>query len=309
MSIRKQAIPLLHLDTGPPVRNPCSSDTVFHADDRIISSISVNQKGYEHLKTNLPQKKKTLFHFSCYLRSAILLFPFCHSVAAITFLILFPSPSHSPFLCPQPPNTHSFKVVEKWRIDWISFSLWEMSLLMWQTQLVPYSSVSLCNTVRLLRLLCAWRHICFPSKSQTERKMSGEYKSISCLFQVFISPSRRYSFSLVIPFLCDTFPSPISPAVTHTCYYDFVPLLCSPFFFLLFFFNQAILHSPYLLSNCLHHHPNSFDRRGCYEKVSESQVDWQTPQTDASPSGEQKGRAGKRESHWKSLGMAAEIKV
>lgn len=243
MSIRKQAIPLLHLDTGPPVRNPCSSDTVFHADDRIISSISVNQKGYEHLKTNLPQKKNKPFHFSCYLRSAILLFPFCHSVAAITFLILFPSPSHSPFLCPQPPNTHSFKVVEKWRIDWISFSLWEMSLLMWQTQLVPYSSVSLCNTVQLLRLLCAWRHICFPSKSQTERKMSGEYKSISCLFQVFISPSRRYSFSLVIPFLCDTFPSPISPAVTHT---HAIMILCHYCAVLFSFFFSSLIRLSFI---------------------------------------------------------------
>lgn len=309
MSIRKQAIPLLHLDTGPPVRNPCSSDTVFHADDRIISSISVNQKGWAS-ENKLTAGKKKPYSISL----VIFALPFSYSPSVTQWLPLHSSfcflvPPTLPSSAPPPPNTHSFKVVEKWRIDWISFSLWEMSLLMWQTQLVPYSSVSLCNTVRLLRLLCAWRHICFPSKSQTERKMSGEYKSISCLFQVFISPSRRYSFSLVIPFLCDTFPSPISPAVTHTCYYDFVPLLCCPFFFLLFFFNQAILHSPYLLSNCLHHHPNSFDRRGCYEKVSESQVDWQTPQTDASPSGEQKGRAGKRESHWKSLGMAAEIKV
>lgn len=122
MSIRKQAIPLLHLDTGPPVRNPCSSDTVFHADDRIISSISVNQKGYEHLKTNLPQKKKTLFHFSCYLRSAILLFPFCHSVAAITFLILFPSPSHSPFLCPPTPK-HAFFQSSGEVTDWLNICL------------------------------------------------------------------------------------------------------------------------------------------------------------------------------------------
>lgn len=78
MSIRKQAIPLLHLDTGPPVRNPCSSDTVFHADDRIISSISVNQKGYEHLKTNLPQKKNPI--------PFLLLSSLCHSLIPLLSL-------------------------------------------------------------------------------------------------------------------------------------------------------------------------------------------------------------------------------
>lgn len=97
MSIRKQAIPLLHLDTGPPVRNPCSSDTVFHADDRIISSISVNQKGYEHLKTNLPQKK-TNHSISL----VIFALPFSYSPSVTQWL-----PLHSSFCFLVPPTLPS----------------------------------------------------------------------------------------------------------------------------------------------------------------------------------------------------------
>lgn len=38
---------------------------------------------------------------------------------------------------------NALSILQKWWIDWTPVSLWEMSLLMWQTGLVPYSSVSL----------------------------------------------------------------------------------------------------------------------------------------------------------------------
>lgn len=39
----------------------------------------------------------------------------------------------------------SFRAAEKWRIDWISVSLWETNLLMRRAELVPYSSASSCG--------------------------------------------------------------------------------------------------------------------------------------------------------------------
>lgn len=68
--------------------------------------------------------------------------------------------------------------------------------------------------------------------------MSCECKSISCLFQVFISPYPCFSLRLflMIFLLHGTAPSPLSPTVTH------IPLFCS-FLFLLFSFNQPTCHS------------------------------------------------------------------
>lgn len=190
------------------MHDPCIPETLFHADDRIISSISLNQGDMSVRKQTHHRYPVLLLLLSSLSFSHILPLSFSR------FHYVSHSLSQSPFsLSPTLPL--SFRVVEKWRIDWMSVSLWEMSLLMWRTGLVPYSSASLWITVRLQRLPCARRHICFLSKSQTERKMSGEYKSISCLFQVFISPSLGFSLSLMIFLLRASAPSPLSPAVKH----------------------------------------------------------------------------------------------
>lgn len=111
-----------------------------------------------------------------------------------------------------------------------------MNLLMWRTGLVPYSSASLWIIVRLQWLPRARRHICSPSKSQTERKMSCEYKSISRLFQVFISQSLCF-----LSLACSWSSSRVTPLhlpfhlPSHTHYNYFLPLLlCPPDFFLPF---------------------------------------------------------------------------
>jgi len=151
----------------------------------------------------------------------VLLSSRCHSVSFITFLILS-----------NPPSVLLSKAVAKWRIEWASVSLWEMSLLMWQTELVPYSSESLWITVPLLKLPCARRHICSPSKTQTERKMRAEYKSISSFRSSSVHLSAFHSSS--------SSSSLISPALW---------LLCPSFL------SACIILPSYLLSKCRHHRP------------------------------------------------------
>lgn len=137
----------------------------------------------------------------------------------------------------------------KWQTDWnVSGSLRDMNLLMWRTGLVPYSSESPWIILRP----CARRHICFTSKSQAEHKMSREYKYLSCLHQVFISPPLCFSLPGTVFLLHGTAPSLLSPTVSHK------PLLFSAAIvlsLLLFRFNQPIRHSPYLLFNCPYYHP------------------------------------------------------
>lgn len=93
-------------------------------------------------------------------------------------------------------------------------------------------SIFICKSVNHCRTIVAavcMRHICSPSKSQMKRKMSCEYKSISCPFQVFISQSLCFSVSfswssffmvqLYFPFYL----------LSHT-YCDYIlPLLFCPF--------------------------------------------------------------------------------
>lgn len=73
--------------------------------------------------------------------------------------------------------------------------------------------------------------------------MSGEYKSISCLFQVFISPSLcSFSFSHDLPPQMQRSISPFTCCHTHTtiifCHYCSVPL---PFSFSLLISPAVIL--------------------------------------------------------------------
>lgn len=119
----------------------------------------------------------------------------------------------------------------------------------------------------LLRLLSAQRHICSPSKSQTERKMSCECKSISCLFQVFISPSLR--LSLHLPFSLYLLPLWRSFSSLFNCTHSTILLChdCSG----LFSFNQTICHSPALRYNALSFHPQQ-ERAGFYGIVSEAKM-------------------------------------
>lgn len=121
-----------------------------------------------------------------------------------------------------------------------------MNLLMWRTGLVPYSSASLWIIVRLQWLPRARRHICSPSKSQTERKMSCEYKSISRLFQVFISQSLCF-----LSLACSWSSSCVAPLhlpfhlPSHAHYNYFLPLLLRPTVFLCF--SLLISHPAILL--------------------------------------------------------------
>lgn len=50
--------------------------------------------------------------------------------------------SHSATLISVSHHPSSFRAVKKWRMDWISVSLWEKNLLMRRAELVPYSSAS-----------------------------------------------------------------------------------------------------------------------------------------------------------------------
>lgn len=101
---------------------------------------------YEHHKTNPLQTSR--FSSLVPTLSVALILPLSFSqFHYVSFCFFYPSQ----FSLLSPPSSLrlSFRIVEKWRIDWMSVSLWEMSLLMWRTGLVPYSSVSLWITVRL----------------------------------------------------------------------------------------------------------------------------------------------------------------
>lgn len=136
--------------------------------------------------------------------------PHSHPASVITTVSRSMSPSLTVSLClshTSHPSTRppSLPRLSEWRFDWISVSLWEMSPLMWRKQ--P-CSIFICATTDATTCTQA-RHLLQqpPSppplpriiilKSQTERKMSGEFESISCLFQLFISPSPLPPFHLL----------------------------------------------------------------------------------------------------------------
>lgn len=161
-----------------------------------------------------------------------------------------------------------------------------MNLLMWRTGLVPYSSASLWIIARLQWLPRARRHICSPSKSQTECKMSCEYKSISRLFQVFISQSLCF---LSLP--CSRSSSCVAPLhlpfhlPSHTLQLLSATIALSPRFSLLFSFNQPSSHSAFLLLNCLHcryHRCRKKTKKERLQWKSRSLADWQKTQQLAS---------------------------
>lgn len=123
------------------------------------------------------------------------------SITDIHVLTVIPIPFSDPpsFSCSVSPpqlSVHPLEVMD-WLNACLSVGNEPANVANWAC------SIFICKPANhwLWRLLCARRHICFLSKSQTERKMSGEYKSISRLFQVFISPSLCFSLSLMIPFL------------------------------------------------------------------------------------------------------------
>lgn len=238
-------------------RDPWTSETLFHPDDRIISSISL-YRADTSMTTPIRRRHPGLSVLS--LRHSL-------SLCLIWFLSLsLCFPCSSTLISPSVLQNGGEVT------DWLSVCLS-------RTRLVPYSSVGLWITVRLQRLLCAQRHMCFPSKSQTEHKMSGEYKSISCLFQVFVSPSLCFS-------LCATSPSPLSPAVTHTMII-FCCHCAVPFPALLFSFNQPIVLSS-LSSSFLSAPSSSQHREGglVWKGIRESDRP-----TDASWAGEESKRA------------------
>lgn len=61
----------------------------------------------------------------------------CHWISVVVFLILRLAIPVSVWRHPS-----SFRAKDKWRIDWISVSLWETNLLMRRAALVPHSSAS-----------------------------------------------------------------------------------------------------------------------------------------------------------------------
>lgn len=132
------------------MHDPCIPVSPVHADNSIICSIS--EPGSKSITKQTLQRRPIL----PLLLSSLCHCPLRHSLTFITIVILFLHPpvpffSVSPSHLSLPPPHHrlSVRVVERWRIDWMPVSLWEMSLLMWRTGLVPYSSVSLWITRRL----------------------------------------------------------------------------------------------------------------------------------------------------------------
>lgn len=154
-----------------------------------------------------------------------------------------------------------------------------MNLLMWRTGLVPYSSASLWIIARLQWLPHARRHICSPSKSQTERKMSCEYESISRLFQVFISQSLCF-----LSLACSWSSSCVAPLhlpfhlPSHTLQLLSATIALPPWFSLLFSFNQPSCHSAFLLLNCLHCRYHRCRKKKRLQWKSRSLADWQKTQ-------------------------------
>lgn len=133
---------------------------------------------------------------------------------------------------------------------------------MWRTGLVPYSSASTVNRCSDCSAAREGDTSAPPSKSQTERKMSCECKSISRLFQVFINqslPPPSISLSLSLPpssslmifLLRSATPSFLSPAVTNASYNYFLPPLYRPPFpplpFPFSLFSFLISHTAILL--------------------------------------------------------------
>ena len=84
---------LLHSNTGPllTMHDPCIPQTLFHADDHIISSISLNQ-GDMSIRKQTHHRHPILFLMLSSLCHS-LSFSFCHSFTYITFLIRFLHPS------------------------------------------------------------------------------------------------------------------------------------------------------------------------------------------------------------------------
>lgn len=155
----------------------------------------------------LPCNWSHYFHHPCRVNQGetsipiFFLFSRCHRVTVVAFLILPLSNPH--FRLPPPLIFQSSGEVK----NWLNICL--------PVGNEPANATSSACSISTAAARHTEAHL-LPSKSQTERKMSCECESISCLFQIFISPSLRlflhlpFSLSFVerdwFPFYLHTWP-------------------------------------------------------------------------------------------------------
>lgn len=179
----------------------CVSHGPSHAADHIISTIPVVESREMWVSPVLSSS--------------------CHWATIAAFLIL----PLGPFVLSHHPS--SFRAVEKWRSDWISVSLWEMNLLMWRAELVPYSSASSHH-------YCGcWAHrgtsALLPKVKRSAKWVVNvnpfpvSFRSSSVHLCVFLS----VSLSLCICFLYDAASAPFLPAHTAPFYCATIVLVSS----------------------------------------------------------------------------------
>lgn len=95
------------------------------------------------IASTLPCSWSHYFHHPCSGNQGELSIPSFYPPAVTESLWLRSSLCLSAALISVSHHPSSFRAVERWRIDWISVSLWETNLLMWRAELVPYSSAGL----------------------------------------------------------------------------------------------------------------------------------------------------------------------
>lgn len=175
----------------------CVSHGLFHAADHIISTI--------------PVVESIEMWVSPVLSSS------CHWATIAAFLIL----PLGPFVLSHHPS--SFRATEKWRIDWISVSLWEMNLLMWRAELVPYSSASSHH-------YCGcWAHRGTSAPLPKVKRSAKWVVNVNPFPVSFRSSSVHLSISLslCICFLYDAASAPFLPAHTAPFYCATIVLVSS----------------------------------------------------------------------------------
>lgn len=114
---------------------------------------------------------------------------------------------------PSPTTLSSFRAVEKWRMDWISVSLWETNLLMWRAELVPYSSASSCGYSGCRAHGGTSAPLQKSNGAQNELWMWIHFLSLSDLYQ---SISASLPPSPFLSFLCGAASVPFLPAPLYS---------------------------------------------------------------------------------------------
>lgn len=133
----------LDFNTGPlfTMHDPCIPETLFHADDHIISSISLNQ-GDMSIRKQTHHRHRVLLPLLSPLCHS-LSFSLCHSVTFITFLILSLSP---PFL-PPPSVFHSSREVTDWLNVCLSVGNEPANVANWACSIFICKPVNHCVTI------------------------------------------------------------------------------------------------------------------------------------------------------------------